>query len=108
MVQDYITKSIGPSKRVMITYGPNARSRGIATIIFGTTALGHKSVQVLNGVKIDGRLVKVFQYTPTQTMDDADENRWNSCSTQANLRFLRRRRALRIACRRLPCSLVQA
>lgn len=59
MVQDYIVKAIGGCKRVMITYGPDGRSRGIATVIFTNTALGKKCVDVLNNVKIDQRPLRV-------------------------------------------------
>lgn len=42
-----------------MVYGPNGQSRGIATVIFGNAASAAKAVKELNGVKVDGKPMKV-------------------------------------------------
>ncbi|KAK6432814.1 RNA-binding RNA annealing protein [Oleoguttula sp. CCFEE 5521] len=43
----------------MLTYGPNGRSRGIATIVFSNPGSASKAAQELNGVKVDNRAMKI-------------------------------------------------
>ncbi len=59
MIQDYFGQTIGNVKRVLLTYGPNGRSRGNATIIFRTGDAGQKAVKQLDGVKVDSKPMKV-------------------------------------------------
>lgn len=57
--QDYFGKTVGSVKRVMLTYGPSGRSRGIATIIFGKPGSAADAASQLNGVKVDNKAMKV-------------------------------------------------
>lgn len=59
LIQDYFSKSVGAVKKLTLTYGPNGRSRGIATIIFSKPTSAAKALQELNGVKVDNRAMKV-------------------------------------------------
>lgn len=59
MVQDYLNKTVGATKRVMLTYGPSGRSRGIVTVIFGNADFAAKAVKTLDGIKIDNRAMTV-------------------------------------------------
>jgi hypothetical protein len=59
MIQDYFSQTIGNVKKVLLTYGPNGRSRGIATIIFRAGDAAPKAVKQLDGVKVDNRPMKV-------------------------------------------------
>lgn len=61
MVQDYISKTVAPPKRVMITYGPDGRSRGIATVIFADPTASTRAAKLLDNIKIDGRMIKVVR-----------------------------------------------
>ncbi|KAA6406791.1 MAG: rna recognition motif containing [Lasallia pustulata] len=58
-IKEYFGKSVGPVKRVTITYGPNGVSRGIATIIFGLPGSANEALTKLNGLLIDKRPMKV-------------------------------------------------
>ncbi|OQO00190.1 hypothetical protein B0A48_13977 [Cryoendolithus antarcticus] len=58
-IKDYFSKTIGFVKRAMLTYGPNGRSRGIATIVFSNPGSASKAAQELNGVKVDNRAMKI-------------------------------------------------
>lgn len=55
MVQKYIEGVIGPVRSLIITYGPDGRSRGIATVIFSNPNSGSKAYNILTGIKIDNR-----------------------------------------------------
>lgn len=57
--QDYFQQTISNVKKVLLTYGSNGRSRGVATIIFRTGDAGQKAVKQLDGVKVDGRPMRV-------------------------------------------------
>ena len=57
--QEYFVKSVGPIKKVEISYGPGGVSRGIATIIFSQAQGAAKAVEKLNGLLVDGRPMKV-------------------------------------------------
>jgi THO complex subunit 4 len=43
----------------MLTYGPNGRSRGTATIVFAKSGSAAQAARELNGVKVDNRAMKV-------------------------------------------------
>jgi len=57
--QDYFSKTVGSVKRVMLTYGPQGRSRGIATIIFSKPGSAADAAKSLNGVKVDNKSMRV-------------------------------------------------
>jgi THO complex subunit 4 len=59
MIQDYFTQTVGNVQRVILAYGPNGRSRGDATIIFRKGDAGQKAVKQLDGVKVDGKPMRV-------------------------------------------------
>ena len=59
MIQDYFGKVVGHVKKVLLTYGPNGRSRGIATIIFPDANAAAKAARQLDGVKVDSKAMKV-------------------------------------------------
>ena len=71
MIQDYFGKTIGHIKRVLLQYGPNGRSRGIATITFSEAATAAKAAQQLDGVKVDTRAMKV-------SLDGSDWKPWKA------------------------------
>ncbi|KAH8160093.1 hypothetical protein CIB48_g8159 [Xylaria polymorpha] len=58
-VFDYFTSSVGPIKRVEVSYGPNSVSRGIATVTFHKPDGASKAFSVLNGILVDGRPMKI-------------------------------------------------
>ncbi|KAF2460757.1 RNA recognition domain-containing protein [Lineolata rhizophorae] len=58
-INEYMKRTIGPVKRVQITYGPNGRSRGIVTVVFPQAHLVHEAMEKINGVRVDGRPLKV-------------------------------------------------
>lgn len=55
-------KTIGPIKRVELSYGPGGASRGIANITFPRAELAAKAVEHCNGIKIDHRPIKVYRF----------------------------------------------
>ncbi|KAF2723887.1 hypothetical protein K431DRAFT_301405 [Polychaeton citri CBS 116435] len=58
-IKDYFGKTIGPVKRVSVSYGPNGRSRGRAEIVFSKGDAAAKAAKDLNGVKVDGRAMRI-------------------------------------------------
>jgi hypothetical protein len=60
--QDYFQKTVAPVKKVLLVYGPNGQSRGIANVVFGNAASATKAVAELNGVKVDNRPMKVCKH----------------------------------------------
>ncbi|MCJ1456341.1 hypothetical protein MMC28_006702 [Mycoblastus sanguinarius] len=58
-IKEYFSKSVGPVRRVILTYGPNGISRGIATIIFAKPGSADDALRQLNGVLVDKRPMKV-------------------------------------------------
>ncbi|KAI9841800.1 MAG: hypothetical protein M1837_000394 [Sclerophora amabilis] len=58
-IKEYFTKSVGPVKKVLVTYGPNGVSRGVATIIFNKADAANKALKECNGLLVDGRGIKV-------------------------------------------------
>ena len=59
MIQDYFGKTVGSVKKVLLTYGPEGRSRGIAQITFSSPTSGNQAAKQLDGVKVDNRPMKV-------------------------------------------------
>jgi len=58
-IKDYFNKTIGPVKKALLTYGPNGQSRGISTIIFVKPGSAAEAAKALDGVKVDGRPMKI-------------------------------------------------
>ncbi|GKT46997.1 mRNA export protein mlo3 [Colletotrichum spaethianum] len=56
---EYFITSVGPIKRVEISYGPNSVSRGIANITFREPDGASKAFQKLNGLLVDNRPIKI-------------------------------------------------
>ncbi|KAK1481274.1 RNA recognition domain-containing protein [Colletotrichum cuscutae] len=56
---EYFLTSVGPIKRVDISYGPNSVSRGIANITFREADGASKAFQKLNGLLVDNRPIKI-------------------------------------------------
>jgi len=58
-IKEYFVKSVGPIKRVEISYGPNGVSRGIANITFSRVDGANKALTALNGLLVDGKPMKI-------------------------------------------------
>ncbi|KAI9744834.1 MAG: hypothetical protein M1818_001759 [Claussenomyces sp. TS43310] len=58
-IKEYFGKSIGPIKKVDISYGPNGVSRGIANIIFSRGDGANKALTQCNGLLVDGKPMKI-------------------------------------------------
>ncbi|KAI9675231.1 MAG: hypothetical protein M1822_008968 [Bathelium mastoideum] len=58
-IKDYFTKSVGPVKKVTLTYGPNGVSRGICTIVFSKAGSAAQAAESINGLQVDKRPMKV-------------------------------------------------
>ncbi|KAH9907902.1 RNA recognition domain-containing protein [Xylariomycetidae sp. FL2044] len=78
-IKEYFTTSIGPIKRVELSYGPNSVSRGIATVTFSKPDGASKAFNKLNGLLIDNRAIKVeiivsaakaAEIIPTKTLNE--------------------------------------
>ena len=57
--QDFFSKAIGSVKKVSLAYGPNGKSRGEATIIFGKPDSAARAQKEYNNVGVDGRPMRV-------------------------------------------------
>lgn len=58
-IKEYFGKSVGPIKKVSLSYNQHGESRGIADIIFVKPDSAAKAAKEQNGIKIDGRPMKV-------------------------------------------------
>ncbi|KAI0970789.1 hypothetical protein F4678DRAFT_103114 [Xylaria arbuscula] len=58
-IKEYFTTSVGPIKRVELSYGPNSVSRGIATVTFHKPDGASKAFSVLNGILVDNRPIRI-------------------------------------------------
>jgi THO complex subunit 4 len=58
-IKEYFVQSVGPIKRVELSYGPNSQSRGIANVSFRDGEGASKAFQKLNGLLVDGRPIKI-------------------------------------------------
>ncbi|KAI1506485.1 RNA recognition domain-containing protein [Biscogniauxia marginata] len=58
-IKEYFTTSVGPIKRVELSYGPNSVSRGIATVTFHKPDGASKAFNALNGLLVDSRPIKI-------------------------------------------------
>lgn len=68
-LQEYFVQSVGPIKRVELSYGPNSQSRGIANVSFREADGASKAFQKLNGLLVDGRPIKVWFHMHSMLMD---------------------------------------
>ncbi|KAG4305160.1 hypothetical protein PORY_001330 [Pneumocystis oryctolagi] len=53
-IKDLFSKSIGPTRRCFLSYGPNGQSKGIATVIFQRKADAGRAYKEYEGKLIDG------------------------------------------------------
>ncbi|KAL8989682.1 MAG: hypothetical protein Q9169_008306 [Polycauliona sp. 2 TL-2023] len=67
---EYFSDTIGPVRRVHLTYGPNGVMRGIVTIVFVRPESAAKALETLNGVQVDKRPMKVLHHTDNQLLPD--------------------------------------
>ncbi|KAF4540467.1 RNA recognition motif containing protein [Lasiodiplodia theobromae] len=58
-IKEYFAKSVGPVKKVLLTYGPNGQSRGVATVIFTKPNAAAEAAAAHNGLKVDNRPMRV-------------------------------------------------
>ncbi|KAI9713091.1 MAG: hypothetical protein M1820_001076 [Bogoriella megaspora] len=58
-IKEYFSKSIGPVKKVTLTYGPNGVSRGICTIVFVKAGSAAEAAKSLDGTPVDKRPMKI-------------------------------------------------
>ncbi|KAK8193037.1 hypothetical protein IWZ00DRAFT_505564 [Phyllosticta capitalensis] len=58
-IKEYFSKSVGPVKKVLLTYGPNGQSRGVATVIFSQAGAAAQAAAKYNGIKVDNRPMRV-------------------------------------------------
>ncbi|KAI1102308.1 RNA recognition domain-containing protein [Jackrogersella minutella] len=58
-IKEYFATSVGPIKRVELSYGPNSVSRGIATVTFSKLDGASKAFNALNGLLVDNRPIKI-------------------------------------------------
>ncbi|KKY18977.1 putative rna recognition motif containing protein [Diplodia seriata] len=58
-IKEYFAKSVGPVKKVLLTYGPNGQSRGVATVIFAKSTAATEAAAAHNGLKVDNRPMRV-------------------------------------------------
>ncbi|KAL5612097.1 hypothetical protein BROUX41_000355 [Berkeleyomyces rouxiae] len=58
-IKEYFAQTVGPIKRVEISYGPNSQSRGIANVTFSKHDGAGKAFAKLNGLLVDGRAIKI-------------------------------------------------
>jgi len=59
MIKEYFQQVVGPIRRAIITYGPDGRSRGIASVEFNKPEHAATAAQKYNGVEVDKRPMKV-------------------------------------------------
>ncbi|KAJ2985722.1 hypothetical protein NUW58_g5380 [Xylaria curta] len=58
-IKEYFSTSVGPIKKVELSYGPGGVSRGIATVTFQKLDGASKAFAALNGILVDGRPIKI-------------------------------------------------
>ncbi|KAI1388906.1 uncharacterized protein F4822DRAFT_261839 [Hypoxylon trugodes] len=58
-IKVYFSTSVGPIKRVELSYGPNSVSRGIATVTFAKPDGASRAFNALNGLLVDNRPIKI-------------------------------------------------
>ncbi|PHH70963.1 hypothetical protein CDD80_5622 [Ophiocordyceps camponoti-rufipedis] len=58
-IKEYFFQSVGPIKRVDISYGPDSISRGVANVTFAKPDGASNAFQKLNGLLVDNRPIKI-------------------------------------------------
>ncbi|KAK5117302.1 hypothetical protein LTR62_005919 [Meristemomyces frigidus] len=58
-LKDFFAKAVGGVKKVLLSYGPNGRSRGEATVFFLRVDKATEAVKAYNGVKVDNKAMKI-------------------------------------------------
>jgi THO complex subunit 4 len=58
-IKEYFSQTIGPVKRLDLSYGPTGKSRGVATLIFAKPAAATRAAKELDGLKVDNRIMKI-------------------------------------------------
>lgn len=58
-LQDYFSSTVGAVKKVLLNYNKTGRSTGVATIIFSQPGSASKAATDFDGVKVDGRPMRV-------------------------------------------------
>lgn len=59
MIKEYFQQVVGPIRRATLTYGPDGRSRGVATVEFQKPEHAATAAEKYNGVEVDKRPMKV-------------------------------------------------
>lgn len=59
MIKEYFQSVVGPIRRAILTYGPDGRSRGVATVEFTKPEHAAIAAQKYNGVEVDKKPMKV-------------------------------------------------
>lgn len=59
MIKEYFQQVVGPIRRATLTYGPDGRSRGVATVEFNKPEHAATAAEKYNGVEVDKRPMKV-------------------------------------------------
>ncbi|CCX12248.1 Similar to mRNA export protein mlo3; acc. no. Q09330 [Pyronema omphalodes CBS 100304] len=59
VLKEYFQSVVGPIKRALLTYGPDGKSRGVATIEFQKASDATLAASKYNGVDVDNRPMKV-------------------------------------------------
>lgn len=69
-IKDLFSKSIGPTRRCFLSYGPNGQSKGIATVIFQRKADASRAYKEYEGKLIDGnRKMKIeIVFDPSKSL----------------------------------------
>lgn len=70
--QDFFHKAVGAVKKVLVSYGPNGRSRGEATVIFSKSTKAAEAQKQFNGVKVDDKAMRVTITMPILQRLDAN------------------------------------
>jgi len=58
-IKEYFSTTVGSVKKVLLSYGPNGKSRGVATISFSRGDSAAKAAKELDGLKVDSRPMKI-------------------------------------------------
>lgn len=58
-IKDYFNSIVGTVKRVLLNYGPNGQSRGVATVIFNQVGAAAKAAKELDGIHVDKKAMKI-------------------------------------------------
>jgi hypothetical protein len=64
ILKEYFQSVVGPIRRAILTYGPDGRSRGVATVEFTKPEHAATAAQKYNGVEVDKRPMKVISVLP--------------------------------------------